>query len=33
VPFIQHGGLGKAVELFGDDLSPLLEALTEALVA
>ena len=33
VPFVQHGGLGKAVELFGDDLSPLLDELTEALVA
>jgi type I restriction enzyme R subunit len=33
VPFIQHGGLGKAVELFGDDLSPLLDELTEVLVA
>src|SRR5205814_12834 len=33
VPFVQHGGLGKAVELFGDALSPLLDELTEALVA
>ncbi len=33
VPFIRHGGLGKAVDLFGDELSPLLDELTEALVA
>ena len=33
VPFIQHGGLGKAYELFGDELTPLLDELTEALVA
>jgi type I restriction enzyme R subunit len=33
VPFVQHGGAGKAVELFGDDLSPLLEELTEVLAA
>ena len=33
VPFVQHGGLGKAYELFGDDLSPLLDELTEVLAA
>jgi type I restriction enzyme R subunit len=33
VPFVQHGGLGKAHELFGDDLPPLLEELTEVLAA
>jgi type I restriction enzyme R subunit len=33
VPFVQHGGLGKAYELFGSDLSPLLDELTEVLAA
>ena len=33
VPFVQHGGLGKAYELFGDGLSPLLNELTEVLAA
>lgn len=33
VPFIQHGGLGKAYELFGDQLTPLLNELTEVLAA
>ncbi len=33
VPFVQHGGVGRAVELFGDDLSPLLDELTEVLAA
>ncbi len=33
VPFVQHGGVGKAVELFGDDLSPLLDELTDVLAA
>ncbi|HZR93727.1 MAG TPA: type I restriction-modification enzyme R subunit C-terminal domain-containing protein, partial [Gaiellaceae bacterium] len=32
-PFVQQGGLGKAVELFGDELTPLLDELNEALVA
>jgi type I restriction enzyme, R subunit len=32
-PFAQHGGLGKAYELFGDDLTPLLDELNEALAA
>lgn len=32
-PFTQHGGLGKAHELFGDDLTPLLDELNEALAA
>jgi type I restriction enzyme R subunit len=32
-PFAQHGGLGKARELFGPDLDPLLTELTEALAA
>ncbi|MGN6243225.1 MAG: type I restriction endonuclease subunit R [Motilibacteraceae bacterium] len=33
VPFTQHGGLAKARELFGADLDPLLEELTEVLAA
>ena len=32
-PFSTHGGLGKARQLFGNDLNPLLEELTEALAA
>jgi len=32
-PFVEQGGLGKAVELFGDELTPLLDELNEALVA
>jgi type I restriction enzyme R subunit len=31
-PFIQHGGLGKAGQLFGPQLAPLLDELNEALV-
>ncbi|HUQ63856.1 MAG TPA: type I restriction-modification enzyme R subunit C-terminal domain-containing protein [Acidimicrobiales bacterium] len=33
VPFVQHGGLGRAFELFGVELSPLLHELTEVLAA
>jgi len=33
VPFVQHGGLGKAYELFGDQLTPLLSELTDVLAA
>ncbi|MDQ3689502.1 MAG: DEAD/DEAH box helicase family protein [Chloroflexota bacterium] len=33
VPFVQQGGLGKAYELFGDKLTPLLDELTEVLAA
>ena len=33
VPFVEHGGLGKAFELFGDALVPLLEELNAALAA
>lgn len=33
VPFNQHGGLGRARQLFGNNLNPLLEELTEALAA
>jgi type I restriction enzyme, R subunit len=32
-PFAEHGGIGKAYEVFGEDLAPLLEALNEELVA
>ena len=32
-PFSTHGGLGKARQLFGSDLNPLLEELTRALAA
>ncbi len=32
-PFSQHGGLGKASEVFGDSLNPLLDELNEALAA
>lgn len=33
VPFVEHGGLGKAMQLFGTDLAPLLDELNEELVA
>ena len=33
VPFVQHGGLGGAVKVFGAELKPLLEELNEVLVA
>jgi type I restriction enzyme R subunit len=32
-PFAERGGLGKAVELFGDELDPLLDELAEVLAA
>lgn len=32
-PFIQAGGLGKAFQLFGEDLSKVMQELTEALAA
>jgi type I restriction enzyme, R subunit len=32
-PFVEHGGIGKAVQVFGDRLTPLLEELTEVLAA
>ena len=32
-PFVERGGIGKAWELFGDRLTPLLEELTEVLAA
>ena len=33
VPFAEHGGLGRAAQLFGDDLAPLLDELNRELVA
>ena len=33
LPFSTHGGLSKARQLFGNDLNPLLEELTQALAA
>lgn len=33
VPFNQRGGLGKAYQLFGDKLQPILNELNEVLVA
>jgi type I restriction enzyme R subunit len=32
-PFVEHGGIGKAVQVFGDRLTPLLDELTEVLAA
>ena len=32
-PFVEQGGIGKAYELFGEELSPLLDELNEALAA
>ncbi len=32
-PFVEHGGIGKAVQVFGDRLSRLMNELTEALAA
>ncbi len=31
-PFVQHGGLGRAAQVFGEGLAPLLEELNGALV-
>jgi type I restriction enzyme R subunit len=33
VPFDQHGGIGKAYQVFGPQLRPLLDELNEALAA
>ena len=33
VPFAERGGIGKAVQVFGDRLAPLMEELTEVLAA
>jgi type I restriction enzyme R subunit len=32
-PFVQRGGMGRAYDVFGDDLAPLLDELNEALAA
>jgi len=32
-PFAEHGGIGKAVQVFGERLTPLLDELTEVLAA
>ena len=32
-PFAERGGLGKAVQVFGADLKPLIEELNEVLAA
>ncbi len=32
-PFAEHGGIGKATQVFGDQLAPLMEELTEVLAA
>lgn len=32
-PFVEHGGIGKAFQVFGDSLTPLLDELTEVLAA
>jgi type I restriction enzyme R subunit len=32
-PFIEHGGIGKAAQVFGDRLTPLMDELTEVLAA
>ena len=32
-PFAQEGGLGKVVQLFGDDLNMFIEQLNESLAA
>jgi type I restriction enzyme, R subunit len=32
-PFAEHGGIGKAAQVFGDDLAPLMTELTEVLAA
>jgi type I restriction enzyme R subunit len=32
-PFVEHGGIGKAAQVFGDRLSPLMDELSEVLAA
>jgi type I restriction enzyme R subunit len=32
-PFVEHGGIGKAVQVFGDRLAPLMDELSEVLAA
>ena len=33
VPFVQEGGLGRANQVFGDELGPLLQELNQVLAA
>jgi type I restriction enzyme R subunit len=33
VPFAERGGIGKAAQVFGDRLAPLMEELTKVLAA
>jgi len=32
-PFVEHGGLGRAYQMFGERLSPLMDELTGVLAA
>jgi type I restriction enzyme R subunit len=32
-PFVEHGGIGKAAQVFGDRLTPLMAELVEVLAA
>ena len=32
-PFVEHGGIGKATQVFGDRLTPLMDELSEVLAA
>jgi type I restriction enzyme, R subunit len=32
-PFVEHGGIGKAAQVFGEQLTPLIDELTEVLAA
>ena len=32
-PFVEHGGIGKAAQVFGDRLGPLMNELSEVLAA
>jgi type I restriction enzyme R subunit len=32
-PFVEHGGIGKAAQVFGERLTPLMDELTEVLAA
>jgi type I restriction enzyme R subunit len=32
-PFVEHGGIGKAVQVFGEQLTPLMDELSEVLAA
>jgi type I restriction enzyme R subunit len=32
-PFAEHGGIGRAAQVFGDNLTPLMTELTQVLAA